>query len=282
MQQYIHEETRITRPVHVRFETYCDSNHFITKHWHNSLEVLYIYEGCLQVVINDTLHILNPGDFIAINSKDIHSTYSADSVKVLLLQIPSSLLKSSIPDFEYIRFETSHIPKATSALQEESSPVAILLAMEEVYEAKKEGFSIRFTGLLYDFLYCLYTHYKVSISLAVKSKSDKNHKRLELIMGYVHDHYTDTISLEEIADLVALNEEYFCRFFKRFMGLTFLDYVNSVRLSHVYEDLVQTDLTITQILGLHGFTNYKLFMKLFKDTYGCTPKQKRLALSKAL
>ena len=57
--------------------------------------------------------------------------------------------------------------------------------------------------------------------------------------------------------------------------MTFLEYVNSVRLQHFYEDLLNTDYTVTELLTRNGFTNYKLFLRLFKQTYGCTPMQKR-------
>ena len=42
------------------------------------------------------------------------------------------------------------------------------------------------------------------------------------------------------------------------MGMTFLDYVNSVRMEHVVRDLQRTDLSVQKLLEIHGFTNYKL------------------------
>ena len=64
------------------------------------------------------------------------------------------------------------------------------------------------------------------------------------------------------------------------MGQTFLDYVNSIRLRHICEDMVQTDLPLMDILDKHGFRNYKVFSKMFKDAYGMTPRQKRAEWNK--
>lgn len=50
-----------------------------------------------------------------------------------------------------------------------------------------------------------------------------------MITSYVKEHYAEDISLQEIARLVSLNPDYFTRFFKKYMGMTFLDYVNSVQ-----------------------------------------------------
>lgn len=59
------------------------------------------------------------------------------------------------------------------------------------------------------------------------------------------------------------------------MGMTYLEYLSGIRLTHIYDDLLHTDLSLAQILENNGFTNYKLFRKLFRDSYGCTPGELR-------
>ena len=55
---------------------------------------------------------------------------------------------------------------------------------------------------------------------------------LRKIISYVNEHYTEKLSLEEVANQVGFSREYFCRFFKQHMGITFLRYLNEVRISH--------------------------------------------------
>lgn len=83
--------------------------------------------------------------------------------------------------------------------------------------------------------------------------------------------------MRQAAQAAALNPEYFCRIFKKYTGSTFLDYVNQVRLTHIYEELISTDDTVTDILARNGFTNYKVFCRMFRETYGGTPTQLRRA-----
>ena len=70
-------------------------------------------------------------------------------------------------------------------------------------------------------------------------------------------------------------KKYFCRFFKKHMGLTFLEYQNEIRLSRIYKDILTTDLKIADILEKHGFTNYKLFRKMFQYHFHATPTEIR-------
>ena len=280
MEKYIHEEIQTSEDIQVHFRIYHDSNHLVTNHWHNSMEVVYICRGNMDVTINNTSVSLSEDDFIIINSADIHSTYCHEDGEILLLQIPYSFLKRSIPDYDTIRFEGDFRTRTPDSSGANDALRSILLEMKAIYAEKPEGYSLRFSSLLYDFLYIMIRNYKVEIDTSVKIRTDKNLRRLEAVMNYVKNHYTAPISLEDAAAVIALNPEYFCRFFKKYMGLTFLEYVNKVRLTRVYEDLLHSDLSITDILERNGCTNYKLFIRNFKSTYGCTPMQMRQFLKK--
>lgn len=54
-------------------------------------------------------------------------------------------------------------------------------------------------------------------------------------------------------------------------GQTFLTYVNQIRLQYFHSDLLQTDESITYLMNKNGITNYKVFLRSFKETYGMPP-----------
>jgi len=97
-------------------------------------------------------------------------------------------------------------------------------------------------------------------------------------LAYIKENYKDKIYIRDLAEVVNMNEQYFCRFFKKHMGLTFLEYQNEVRLSHIYQDLISTQDTLQHILERHGFTNYKLFRRVFSEHFHATPSQIRRQL----
>lgn len=68
-------------------------------------------------------------------------------------------------------------------------------------------------------------------------------------------------------------------FFKKNMGMSFLEYINEVRLTHIYQDLIHTDTPISILTEENGFSNQKLFNRLFKELYGCTPSSVRMSAS---
>ena len=98
-------------------------------------------------------------------------------------------------------------------------------------------------------------------------------ERLDQICTYVEHHYMEEISLQDAADELGLNREYFCRFFKQNTGISFIRYVNQVRINHIYQELLHSDEGIQEITERHGFYNQKLFYRMFKERYDCSPRQ---------
>ena len=156
----------------------------------------------------------------------------------------------------------------------------ILTKLKMHYESPRDcGYLLMLNSLIYNLLYHLVINFKTSIDPVMKEKADRNIQRLGVVLQYVRQHYAENISLNDAAHIVALNREYFSRFFKRYMGMTFMDYVYAIRLEHAYYDVINTDFPIGSIADHHGFEkNYKLFVRKFKEQYGCSPGEKRKQL----
>ncbi len=150
--------------------------------------------------------------------------------------------------------------------------------MQVTNDIRPEGYILRFNSLLFEILFQLYHNFSVKIFQADLTHKAKDLNRLNLVLDYINQNYNHPISIDEIAQIAYLDSRYFCRFFKKHMGLTFLEYLNEVRLSHIYKDLISTQYTLQRILECHGFTNYKLFRRVFSEHFHTTPSQVRKQL----
>ena len=279
----IHETVVVDPDVPVRCFSYEDAGVLIPAHWHHSLEILLIEAGGMTVTLNEARVQLRPQDFILINSTDLHSTNCPEHSRVCVLQIPYPFLKQNIPEYDRIRFRPGPcgVPETDAAFR------LLLRSLQRCRDAdgisepsiSSSARSLHFKSLLYELLSLCVSSYLLPEAEREQSLSDTERARLIAVTDYVHAHYSEPVSLRGAAAAVALNPEYFCRFFKKNMGITFLEYVSQVRFSHVCQDILHTDQSVTEILSRHGFTNYKLFRRMFRETYGCTPSAKRRALS---
>lgn len=270
-----HEIITSNTKLPVYFDIYNAYNQLIPSHWHNHLEILYIFKGTMNIVRNDVKYTLQESDLFIVNSGDIHLTRSPGNIEVLLLQIPYELLNHSMPEYKSLRFR-EYFPNG--GLNEEPAYQKMfqyLLAMRNLYEQGEDDYQFFFISNLYLFLHILYRHYAIRQNPI--EKNNKHLSRVKKVIDYVEQNYMEQISLIDAASLVGLNPEYFCRFFKKYTGFTLIEYINLVRITHIHRDILDTDDNITNIQERHGFTNYRVFNRIFKETYGCTPSKLRSA-----
>lgn len=97
---------------------------------------------------------------------------------------------------------------------------------------------------------------------------------------YVHNHLSEPVRLQEVAEYVGLSPNYFSSLFKKEMNLAFADYVNHTRIKESQYLLQTTNHSILDIAISVGFNNQNYFTTIFKKTTGITPKQYRMRSSK--
>ncbi|WP_297426817.1 AraC family transcriptional regulator [Clostridium sp.] len=273
--EFKHELVKPNEDIRVMFANIEDNARIIPKHWHNHMEIIYILDGYLEVHINNSKYLIEKDQLIVISPRDIHSTANKDSNTSILLQIPYELLEDSIKDVQNVYFKCNPYMEDNNYFIYQNDIKVLLKSFSEIYKNKPLGYKLKINSLIYDLLFILVSHFSTSLPKLNMQKTIRYLDRLELITKYVKSHYTECISLDDISAHAGLNPEYFSRFFKKYMGTTFLKYLNSIRLEHFYTDLINTDYSITELIEKNGFTNYKMFMKLFKDTYGYTPSKTR-------
>ena len=271
---YEHELVQDDFQLQLHFAVIHSINDYFPAHWHNHLEILLILDGTMAAFVNDRKYELTYHDILLINPREIHSTQIHGSIRYILLQIPLEDLKRLMPNFEMLHFE-EYIPFKTSLNGSANKMETLLINMQNEFDQKSDGYQLQFTSLYYAFLHELYKSHSVQLSIQNKNRAAKNLTRIELIMDYVKSHYQTPITLDEIAGSLSISPEYFCRLFKKYTGLTFLEYVNTVRMVHFYYDLKHTNDSITFLMDKNGITNYKVFIRMFKLAYGTTPAKVR-------
>ncbi|MDE6916738.1 MAG: AraC family transcriptional regulator [Lachnospiraceae bacterium] len=275
----IYENDRITDGFDIFFWVFNDASSFVPSHWHRAIEMMYILDGEVDVIINAQETVLLSGDIFLIDSSVIHSTKSVHGNHAILIQLPYTLLKKYIAEFDDLNFafdcHSDNPILHTKILQ----LIEVVKEMQIIFEVQPKGGILRFNSLVFEMLYQLYHNFSQPIPDTDLRKDEKHFDRLKLVMNYTNDHYNRPLSLDEIANVACFQKEYFCHFFKKNMGKTYLEYLNEIRLSHIYKDLISTDLPLKTLLENNGFTNYKLFRQLFYEHFHMTPGEYRKAHS---
>jgi len=96
-------------------------------------------------------------------------------------------------------------------------------------------------------------------------------RRVEKVVEFINEHFSRTVRLAEAAELVEMSETAFSRFFKTKTGITFVDYLNDIRIGHASRMLIDTTTPIAEIAFECGFTSITNFNRIFKKRKGIVP-----------
>lgn len=272
---YTLEQIHVPKNTGVCFYTSVDSGSYIPSHWHPAIEIIFMLEGELSITEASQTRLLTAGRCTLINAGVIHATKCTAPNKAILFQIPIDFISLYIPDIQ-TRLFTLDDP-AGSPIRQTKTDIfkKTLLQMQVANDIRPEGFLLRFNSLLFEILFQLYHNFSAPVFQSGQNQRAKDLDRLTKVLTYTAQNYSRPIPLAEISAVAFLESGYFCRFFKKHIGSTFLEYQNELRLSHIYHDLLTTQDKIQDILERHGFTNYKLFRRMFQERFGAAPSQVR-------
>lgn len=121
----------------------------------------------------------------------------------------------------------------------------------------------------------------VFIALFSKMEEQRENKHShwsERIKQYIDEHLTDfNLSPNQIAAVLNMSTDYVRKLFKRETGKSISTYINQARVKRIADDLLESEKTVDSLLDEMGWDNKHYFYKLFKDQYGVTPTEYRVA-----
>ena len=106
-------------------------------------------------------------------------------------------------------------------------------------------------------------------------RKKRERERLNKVIRYIEKHYTEVISVQELADLLNLSKGRIEHLFRAAIGISPLQYINEFRLKKAVNLIKGSDSALTEIALAVGFGDYNHFGSLFKKYYGCMPSQLR-------
>lgn len=244
-------------------------------HWHQAIELLLFVKGRVTCNFqNATLHA-KPGDIYLINSHEVHETRcSRDAVYLCVHILPSAMCRY-VPNFDQLSFSLAYDPEdKEKAEAHERLRFNMEMVLKEVRDNTPTG-KLECNSRLFEAAAILVKHFSQPLAVEESKLQRSDMTRLEPVLEYTQLHHGEELTLDGAANAMGLNKEYFCRLFKKNMGVSYLQYLYQVRATAVCRELETSDDTIGKIAERHGFKEPKMLNQYFKEIYGCTPSEKR-------
>lgn len=244
----------------------------ICSHYHQDLDLFYVIKGEMNVQIDEVKYALKSGDFILINANKRHTLTSSEDMIGVRFVINFRMLAEYMGTMELMFWCNT-----TSDKNHAYGDVRRLLdrILERHFEQDDRD-ALYLNALYYETVYLLTSNFMVKANDArLETESTQDRNRVRQIQNYIQANYDKQISLNNLAEKLYLSNAYLSKYIKRHMGLTFLEYLNNVRLFHAVDELIYTEKNLTHIAMDNGFPTSAAFTKAFRDMYGEAPSEYR-------
>lgn len=256
---------------------YVDSNHphyHMAFHWHNEWEILRVRKGELLITLDDKQTLIKEGEIVLISGETLHGGEPSDCIyECLVFDLFGLLgkvdaLKTLMQPFynneivpeQFFTFRHKHVSDVIDIFADnEYSPSLALDTMAAISQL--------FAWLIKE------KRYHKSLN------TNRYSFRIKPVLEYIEQHFSETLTLDNLAEVAGMNSRYFCKVFYAATKTTPMNYVNQYRVEHAAYLLESTSRSVTQVGFDCGFCDSSYFTKVFKKFKNITPKNfKRLAI----
>ena len=240
-----------------------------TEHFHRDIELDFIIEGNIRVVIEDNDFDLKSEDIILVDSNKKHYIYVDDEALVCRINISYDMLVEMLDD-EYVMFLCNILTEKDTGYEDIRSIIKDIIYLKMEDDRKNAFRLMECYGRL---LNCFVRNFRVTISEDSRETGYNDAERIRDLLNYININYQDPINLANLADQMFVSVSTLSRNFKKATGMKFPDYVNQIRMHYAISDLLNTNKSITEIAVDNGFSSPSSFNRVFREMYNTTPSQ---------
>ena len=250
-------------------------------HRHHSLEINCCLRGRGRYVIGENVYDVAPGDFFIINDLEYHQAINESGDMLLLVIVfDADLVLSGGGDYALIRafyeWKSGFKHRIAADSPALSAIEPLMYSIRHEWQEQEVGYRLVLKALLVQLLAMLYRNFELTDGYAERiSRFQTGYLRLAPAIAMIGERFQEPLTLEQLAEVVHLNPNYFSTLFSQLMGCPVSEYIVRRRLRHALQLLVSTDDSVISIALDSGFRNVSYFNRAFKEQFGLAPGKYR-------
>ncbi len=247
-------------------------------HWHDCCELELILSGRGSQVLNDTEYPLVPGTLYMLTEADCHSIRVTEPMQIIGIMFDEKHISPSV--YERVLTREMLGQNLTAVLEGKafravhSLMEALMCADSGENDLTESELGEMYVGHIID---CILIELLGSFAKSSPEPSRSRADALGKSILYLHRHFTEPVTLADLAELTHLSRSYFSELFRESTGMTFKSYLIGLRLRSACRLLANTSMSVTDICFASGFESFSHFMRTFKARFGVTPLRFREA-----
>ena len=237
-------------------------------HAHSYTELFYITGGDGQFQINEQCFPVHAHQLVVVNPGIIHTevSYADHPLEYIVLGIEG--LELTIPGSAQAQYCIYSFPEQNEVLR----------CMQHVFqEIHDRGSEYQTLCLAYMDIIMVQLMRHASVSVTQTQSRFPGNRQCASVRQYIDQHYKENITLDLLAEKVSINKYYMAHAFKREFGVSPINYMIACRIREGKRLLAETDLSLSQIASVLGFSSSSYFSQSFRNAEGTSPTEYRKA-----
>ena len=241
-------------------------------HLHDCYEIYYLEDGEIVHFVDEKTYTARTGDFVLIPPGKVHKTLPRHSQAHtrILIYLPEAFMQSVGDEGLFDCFDRILV---TTGNRRVSGRILDGLLKEDAGEANPTLMRAMMAELL------VYLNRWARLEQPEKEEEPKSgmERKVREMTEYLDAHFSEPVTLPELAERFYLNPTYLSRIFRRVTGMTYTEYLTRRRLKEAVFLLNTTDQKVAEIAARVGFRSDNHFCKIFRQHMGTSPRRFREA-----
>jgi len=231
----------------------------VDPHWHDYYEILYIQEGEVEQIIDNTRETLHQGDITVIAPGKVHATTSiTDHCNVVVVLFMPNSFQDGVLSFD------SGFLKCPYECEKEMQQIFYKINQE--FNLRQNGYKNIAKGYIYEIL-----GYLERNSNFVLDKNETIDIEIVNICKYIDENIEKPLFLAEVAEIAGYSPSYFSKYFRKMTGQTFKNYLDHVKMLKAKRMILFEGYSVNLTATKLGYEDASTFCRAFKRLNGYSP-----------
>ena len=229
----------------------------VSLHWHNCYELDIILSGTGNTICNGQRFPVKRGFVSLLSPMDFHEYKDCNDLKLINIKFTETNMNNEL---------LNHFTNLKSNVVYADEKTTIESLCDLLGNLESEKYNREFDSRIIE---CLITAFLKCCIPGTSHNIDS--ELIQKAIVYINAHFRENPKMCDVAQIFHLSDHYFCRLFKKCVGISYKEYVKKLKLDYGYKLIKNTDLTMTEIASNCGYETQSHFNREFKNYFLAPP-----------
>ncbi len=248
-------------------------------HYHADIELIFVLEGSLRLLLGSNDYRLKAGDIFACNGKEVHGMYgTAGENAVALVRVNNRIFSNYYPNLSRSCYRTNTVDPNDERLPFLRRELIGLLLNYGENLRHHEQINVAVVKKILGYLESNFNYFTIKNKVVCSDRIEniQTAKRISRVILRMYESYFQKLTLDELSRTEELSSFYLSHLIREHTGLSFRDFLAFARVESSQLLLLDESVQLNDLHEMVGFSARRYYEEHFSQWFGLLPEDYRL------